>query len=119
MVPLLVSALLALAAFLAHKAMNHMHRQILSLELAGRSYDGLSEPDRHAIIETVNDKFNQTPGGKLATFILVYAYPTLFIGEKMFGRNRWSSVEVIGGSALFYFLAMMLVGLTTQKFSGF
>lgn len=119
LVPLLVSVFLALVVFVAHRLMNHIHGQLFQLELDGRSFDGLSEPDRHNLIETVNDKFNQTPGGKLATFILVYAYPTLFIGEKMFGRDRWSSAEVIGGSALFYFLAMVLVGLTTQKFAGF
>jgi hypothetical protein len=119
LVPLLASALLALAAYVAHRAMNQMHLRLLRLELAGRDYDALSEHDRHALIESVNAKFSRTVGGKLASFVLMYAYPTLFIGERMFGRNQWSSIEVIGGSALFYFATMLLVGLTTQRFAGF
>ncbi|MBF6592916.1 MAG: hypothetical protein IVW51_00535 [Thermaceae bacterium] len=117
--PLLISVLLAVAAFLAHKAMNGMHLRLLYLELDGRSYDGLSEFERQTLNEAVNDKFQHTTGGKLASFVVMYAYPTLFIGERMFGRNNWSSVEVIGGSALFYFAALTLVGLTTQKITGF
>lgn len=119
LVPLLASTLLALAAYVAHRAMNQMHLRLLRLELAGRDYDALSEHDRHILIENVNAKFSRTVGGKLASFVLMYAYPTLFIGERMFGRNQWSSIEVIGGSALFYFAAMLLVGLTTQRFTGF
>ncbi|GEM88224.1 hypothetical protein [Meiothermus granaticius] len=119
LVPFLVSTLLALAAYLAHQVMNQLHRRLLNLELAGRDYGSLSELERQALIEHVNLKFSQTIGGTLASFVLMYAYPTLFIGERMFRRNQWSSIEVIGGSALFYFAAMLLVGLTTQRFAGF
>ncbi len=113
-VPLLITFALGVAAYLAHRTMNQMHRRLLDSELGGREYNHLSDHDRYFLNETVNLKFHQSIGGKLASFVLLYAYPTLFIGEKMLGRTQWSAVEVIGGSSLFYFLVLALVGLTTQ-----
>lgn len=112
--PLLITLTLSLVAFFAHRAMNHLHRRMLESELDGREYNHLSDHDRHFLNETVNLKFHQSIGGKLASFVLLYAYPTLFIGEKILGRTHWSTFEVIGGSSLFYFLVLALVGLTTQ-----
>lgn len=113
-VPLLLTFVLGLAAFLAHRAMNQMHRRLLDSELGGRDYQHLSDHDRYFLNETVNLKFQQSLGGMLASFVLLYAYPTLFIGERVLGRTHWSAVEVFGGSSIFYFLAMALVGLLTQ-----
>ncbi|MCX7782414.1 MAG: hypothetical protein N2318_02080 [Meiothermus sp.] len=113
-VPLLLTIALGIAAFLAHRTMNQVHRRLLDSELGGRDYHHLSDHDRYFLNETVNVKFHQSIAGKLASFVLLYAYPTLFIGEKMLGRTHWSALEVFGGSAIFYFAAMALVGLLTQ-----
>lgn len=80
----------------------------------GRNFEQLSDHDRYFINEAVNLKFQQSGGGKMASFVLLYAYPTLYIGEKVLGRTHWSTVEVFGGSSLFYFVAMALVGWLTQ-----
>lgn len=114
LVPLLITFALGVAAFLAHRIMNQMHRRLLDSELGGREYNHLSDHDRYFLNEIVNLKFQQSIGGKLASFVLLYAYPTLFIGQKILGRTQWSAIEVIGGSSLFYFLLLALVGLTTQ-----
>lgn len=113
-VPLLLTFALGVAAFLAHRTMNQMHRRMLDSELGGRDYQHLSDHERYFINEAVNLKFQQSVGGKMASFVLLYAYPTLYIGEKVLGRTHWSAVEVFGGSSLFYFLVLALVGLTTQ-----
>lgn len=112
--PFLVTLALSLAAFFAHRAMNHLHRRMLESELGGRDYDELNEHDRQFINEVVNHKFQQSMGGRLASFVLLYAYPTLYIGEKVFGRTRWSAVEVFGGSSLLYFSLLALTGLIPQ-----
>jgi hypothetical protein len=108
-IPLLITFALGVAAFLAHRTMNQMHRRLLDSELGGRDYNHLSDHDRYFLNETVNLKFHQSIGGMLASFVLLYAYPTLFIGEKMLGRTQWSAVEVISGSSLFYFLVLALM----------
>lgn len=94
--------------------MNQVHRRLLESELGGRDYHHLSDHDRYFINEAVNLKFQQSMGSKMASFVLLYAYPTLYIGEKVLGRTHWSAVEVFGGSSLFYFVAMTLVGWFTQ-----
>lgn len=114
--PLLVTLTLSVAAFFAHRTMNQLHRRMLESELGGRDYSELSEHDRHFINEVVNHKFQQSVGGRLASFVLLYAYPTLYIGEKVFGRTHWSTVEVFGGSSLLYFLLLALVSLVSQAF---
>jgi hypothetical protein len=103
-VPLLLTVALGMAAFWAHRRMNQVHRRILEAELNGRDYDLLSEHDRYFLNQAVSLKFQQSTGHKLASFVLLYAYPTLFIGEKLLGRTHWSALEVFGGSTAFYFL---------------
>ncbi|MFN3392285.1 MAG: hypothetical protein ACK40N_11030 [Meiothermus ruber] len=112
--PLLITMALSIAAFFAHRTMNHLHRRMLESELGGRDYSELSEHDRQFINEVVNHKFQQSMGGRLASFVLLYAYPTLYIGERVFGRTHWSAVEVFGGSALLYFLLLALTGLASR-----
>ncbi|MBO1435701.1 hypothetical protein [Meiothermus sp. CFH 77666] len=113
-VPLFLTFVLGAAAYLAHRTMHRVHRRLLESELGGRDFEQLSDHDRYFINEAVNLKFQQSGGGKMASFVLLYAYPTLYIGEKVLGRTHWSTVEVFGGSSLFYFVAMALVGWLTQ-----
>ncbi|MCX7600808.1 MAG: hypothetical protein N2Z75_02580 [Meiothermus sp.] len=113
-VPLLLTLALGVAAYLAHRSMTHTHRRLLEAELDGRDYDQLSDHDRYFLNLAVNAKLHQSMAGMLASFVLLYAYPTLFIGQKVLGRTQWSAAEVFGGSSLFYFLTMALVGLLTQ-----
>jgi len=113
-IPLLISVGLGVAAFFAHRTMHQMHRRLLDSELAGRDYALLSDYERHVLSKIVNHKFHQSIGGKLASFVLLYAYPTLFVGGKLLGRTQWSTIEVIAGSSLIYFMVLSLVGLTTQ-----
>ncbi|GIW37762.1 MAG: hypothetical protein KatS3mg074_160 [Meiothermus sp.] len=112
--PLLITLALSAAAFWAHRSMNQMHRRLLEAELDGRNYDELSDHDRFFLNEVVNLKFQQSGGSKLASFVLLYAYPTLYFGEKVLGRNHWSAVEVFSGSSMFYFLTLVLAGLLMQ-----
>ncbi len=113
-VPLILTFAMGFAAYLAHRTMNQVHRKLLEVELGGRNYDELSDHDRYFLNETVNIKFQHSMGGRLATFVVLYAYPTLYIGEKMLGRTHWSAVEVFGGSSIIYFLALALVGQLAQ-----
>lgn len=112
--PLLITLALSAAAFWAHRSMNQLHRRLLEAELEDRDYDELSDQDRFLLNEVVSLKFQQFGGGKLASFVLLYAYPTLYFGEKVLGRNRWSAVEVFGGSSIFYFLTLVLAGFLMQ-----
>ncbi len=113
-VPLFVTFFLGLAAFMAHRTMNHLHRRLLDAELGGRDYNLLSDHERHHLNEAINYKFHRSMGGMLASFVLLYAYPTLFIGQKILGRTQWSATEVFVGSSLIYFVTLVLVGLSTQ-----
>lgn len=112
--PLLITFALSGMAFFAHRAMKQMHRRLLESELGGRSYNELSVHQQHFINEVVNHKFQQSLGGRLATFVLLYAYPTIYIGERIFGRTHWSAIEVFGISSLFYFVALALVDMVSR-----
>lgn len=116
--PLLITMLLGLSTAVARMAMNRLHVRLLRAELGGRSYESLSEPDRNQLNQSVNVRFHsQTMGGKLATFVLLYAYPVLFISQNIFGRSSWRTGEVIVWSSLFYYTLLTTVGYTAQLLS--
>ena len=114
-VPLVVTAALALVALLSRMAMNRLHLRLLAVELGSRSYDGLSELERNQLNESVNYRFSHSYGSHLATFVLLYAYPTLFISQNMFGRTTWKTREVILWSSLFYYSTLLTLGMAAQK----
>jgi hypothetical protein len=112
--PLLIASVLSALAWVSYRWVNRLHVNLLHVELAGRSYETLSEIERHRLNQSVNAKFHQSVGSKLSVFVLMYAYPTLYIGERVFGRKHWSLTEMIGGSLLVYFSARALVGQLTS-----
>lgn len=116
--PLLITVLLGLGTAIARMAMNRLHLQLLRAELGGRSYDTLSEFDKDQLNQAVNMRFHaQTVGGKLATFVLLYAYPFLYVSQHVFGRSSWRTAEVIVWSSLFYYTLLIGVGYTAQRLS--
>ncbi len=118
--PLLVTALLGLAAAIARMVMNRLHVQLLQAELSGRTYEALSDSDRNLLNQNVNARFHsQTIGGKLAMFVLLYAYPVLFVSQNVFGRSSWRTGEVIVWGSLFYYTLLTAVGYTAQQLGSF
>jgi hypothetical protein len=114
-VPFIITLSLALTALLARMVMNRLHVQLLAIELGNRSYDHLSELERNQLNEAVNYRFSHSYGNSLATFVLLYAYPTLFVSQNLFGRTTWKTREVIGWSSLFYYSVLVSFGMALQN----